>query len=117
MWNHRQLDDPIQIYIEDIIKSHISDYSYGTRRQDPTKVITENNRFTTVKNIKKEFSWAMKKNDLIIAWKSHATLRRQAKDKLTFENIIEDIKSYLYNMKDIIEVPYSTNIFASQKIK
>ena len=117
MWNHRKLDDPIQYQIENIIKSYITNYSYGTRRQNPTKVINENNQFSSVKTIKKNFNWSMSKNDLIIAWKSHATLRRQSKSNVTFEHIINDIETYLDTIDDIIEVPYSTNIFVAQKIK
>lgn len=34
MWNHRDLEDPLQKEIEDVLKSRIEDYQYGTRRED-----------------------------------------------------------------------------------
>lgn len=36
MWNHRDLNDPLQKEIEDILKREIADYDYGTRREDQT---------------------------------------------------------------------------------
>lgn len=115
MWNHRDLYDPIQKNIEDIIKSHISDYSYGKRREDPTEIIDNNNNFSSVKLIESKFRWPMNKKDIIIAWKSHATLRRQALNELIFNKIIDDIQKLLNEMSDIIEVPYETKIFAAKK--
>ena len=35
MWNHRDVEDPIQKNIENIITSFIPNYDYGLRRQDP----------------------------------------------------------------------------------
>ena len=38
LWNHRDVDDPIQKEIESIIKSFIPNYDYGLRRQaDPVE--------------------------------------------------------------------------------
>ena len=45
MWNHRDLEDPIQKEIETIIKKHISGYGYGTRREDQRKEIEKSNFF------------------------------------------------------------------------
>ena len=39
MWNHRELENPIQSKIESIIKERVSGYGYGTRREDQTEVI------------------------------------------------------------------------------
>ena len=48
MWNHRQLEDPIQSQIEDIIKDHVTGYSYGTRREDQTGIINTSGLFGSV---------------------------------------------------------------------
>ena len=41
MWNHRDTDNPIQKKIENIIKLNIPNYSYGLRREDPSKIINK----------------------------------------------------------------------------
>ena len=39
LWNHRDLNDPVQKQVEHYIKSKIDGYGYGTRREDQTEVI------------------------------------------------------------------------------
>ena len=117
MWNHRNLDDPLQQKIESIIKLHISGYSYGTRREDPTGVIAASGYFSPAKSIERTFDWAMPKSDIIVAWKSHATLRRQAGSDATFERIIDDISQCLAGLAEKITVPYTTRVYVAQLTK
>jgi ubiquinone/menaquinone biosynthesis C-methylase UbiE len=114
MWNHRNLDDPIQRQIESIIKTSISGYSYGLRREDPTAVIEQSGVFSSVKSIEGTFRWDMTRGDIIVAWKSHATLRRQAGSDAAFDRIIADISSYLQDLPETISVPYTTRIYYAQ---
>jgi len=115
MWNHRDLDDPIQQRIESIIKSAIPTYSYGSRREDPTKVINSSGYFSDTQSMQGRFVWKMPKADVIIAWKSHATLRRQAASDSLFDSIIEQIASYTDELPEVIDVPYTTRIYFAQK--
>ena len=39
LWNHRDLEEPLQAEIESLIHEYVPDYDYGVRRQDPTPVI------------------------------------------------------------------------------
>jgi ubiquinone/menaquinone biosynthesis C-methylase UbiE len=117
MWNHRDLDDPIQQRIESIIKSSIPAYSYGSRREDPTNIITTCGHFSATKSIKGSFVWKMPKSDVIVAWKSHATLKRQASSDSLFNSVIKEIASYLDKLPEVIEVPYATRIYFAQNIK
>lgn len=78
MWNHRDLNDPVQNRIEDIIKSHIPDYGYGTRGEDPTSSIDASRLFGKVRHAEGRFVAQMDRNDVIEAWQSHATVARQA---------------------------------------
>jgi ubiquinone/menaquinone biosynthesis C-methylase UbiE len=117
MWNHRDLNDSVQIQIESIIKSFIPSYSYGSRREDPTSIIDSSGDFSHVKCIEQNFTWRMSKSDIVEAWKSHATLRRQAKNENTFNEIIKDIEKYLNNFDTTIAVPYTTRIYFAQMIK
>jgi ubiquinone/menaquinone biosynthesis C-methylase UbiE len=117
MWNHRDLNDPIQSNIENIIKSHIPNYSYGSRREDPTAIINSNGHFSKVQTLESRFLWGMEQKDIITAWKSHATLRRQTGSDQIFNKVIEDIESYLINLDGLIRVPYNTKIYFAQLIK
>lgn len=117
MWNHRKLDDPIQQRIESIIKAFIPTYSYGSRREDPTAVIDASGYFCPVKSIERMFDWEMPKSDIIVAWRSHATLRRQAGDEAVFARIIAKISEYLASLPDKITVPYVTRIYFAQLTK
>lgn len=116
MWNHRDLDDPIQQKIESIIKSSIPTYSYGLRREDPTNIINTSGHFTPAKSIEGSFVWKMPKSDIIVAWKSHATLKRQAGSDSVFNSIIKEIARYLDKLPQVIDVPYTTRIYFAQKI-
>ena len=111
MWNHRNLDDPIQVQIETIIKSTIPAYSYGSRRENPTTIIDQSQRFSTVQSIEGSFDFKTTKDDIVTAWKSHATLRRQAQSEAQFNGIIAQIGAYLDTQGEVINVPYTTRIF------
>lgn len=117
MWNHRDLEDPVQQRIEAVIKAHIPDYSYGSRREDPTGVIDASRRFRAVRSIEGRFLWEMPRADIVVAWKSHATLRRQAGTDALFNRIIADISRYLQDLPATVEVPYTTRIYYAQAIK
>jgi len=117
MWNHRDLDDPIQRRIESIIRQSIPTYSYGSRREDPTNIIDASGHFAATKSIEGPFVWKMPKSDVIVAWKSHATLKRQAGSDSVFDGIIKEIASYLDELPEVIDVPYTTRIYFAQKLK
>ena len=110
MWNHRDVEDPIQKEIEDIIKSFIPNYDNGLRRQDPTSVIESHDHFAKVKHIEERFLVPMKKTNIVDAWKSHDTLYRQSNGK--FDDIINKISECL-NADEYL-VPYFTRIWFAQ---
>lgn len=116
MWNHRNLDDPIQQRIETIIKSSIPTYSYGSRREDPTDLINTSGYFSATKSIVESFVWKMRKSDVVVAWKSHATLKRQAGSDSLFDSIIQQIANCLDKLPEVIDVPYTTRIYFAQKV-
>ncbi len=113
MWNHRHLDDPIQANIEAIIKSHIAGYGYGKRREDQTEVINESGLFHEVSKIEHQVLHQQSINDCVEAWRSHATLQRQAGD--AFHPIINAISEYLDSLDTAtITVPYTTRVWVAQ---
>lgn len=114
LWNHRNLDDPIQNEIENIIKSCISDYDYGSRREDQTEVIVRSGLFETPQKIEGEILWPQKITDTIEAWRSHATLHRQAGKN--FAMIIAKIAEYLLSLDtDEIKIPYTTRAWIARR--
>lgn len=114
LWNHRNLDDPIQKKIESIIKSYIPAYDYGSRREDQSKVISESGLFEAPQKIVGEILCSQKIDDTIRAWRSHATLHRQAREK--FDAIVKDISVYLESLGvDEIKIPYTTRAWIARR--
>ena len=113
LWNYRDLSDPIQSKIEDMIRSYISDYNYGLRREDQTAVIETSGLFGKVYKIEDTIFHKQSKEDCLEAWCSHATLYRQAGN--CFNVIISDIEKILSNISSSeITVPYKTCIWLAQ---
>jgi ubiquinone/menaquinone biosynthesis C-methylase UbiE len=113
MWNHRQLDDPIQSEIEAIIKARVSSYGYGTRREDQTSVIDTCGLFGSVVHLDSRVIHEQTVTECAEAWRSHATLERQA--GVEFAEIVATIESYLIGLKTpTIQIPYFTNIWVAQ---
>ena len=114
MWNHRDLNDPIQAAIERIIKDALPGYGYGSRREDQTNIIDQSGLFGPVERIEGLVRHSQAINEVVEAWRSHATLQRQAGDK--FNAIIERISGFLASTGgEAIEIPYTTRIWIAQK--
>ena len=120
LWNHRDLNDPIQSRIEQIIRTHIPEYEYGSRREDQKKIIAESGLFKIPIYMQSSVVHEQSIDDCLIAWRSHATLQRQAGEK--FEEIIFEIEKYLRsdtslaNNFSTINVPYQTVCWMTQAI-
>jgi ubiquinone/menaquinone biosynthesis C-methylase UbiE len=113
MWNHRQLDDPIQMQIEAIIKARVSGYNYGTRREDQTAVIGASGLFGPVVHLDSRVMHEQTIQECVEAWRSHATLERQA--GAAFHDVVTAIENYLQTLgTSSIQIPYSTNIWVAQ---
>jgi ubiquinone/menaquinone biosynthesis C-methylase UbiE len=113
MWNHRDLNDPLQKEIEDILKREIDGYSYGTRREDQTEVINESGLFKDVVYVEGMVVHKILAEDFIEGWKSHGTVQRQSKDK--FDTINNEIRKLVESKgQEYIKVPYTTRIWMAQ---
>ncbi len=115
MWNHRDLEDPIQARIEGIFRSAIPDYGYGTRREDQAETIRSSGLFEKVTAIEGTIRHVQRIEDVVEAWRSHATLERQAGD--SFGRLVGEVEKYLVSLgKDSIEVPYTTRAWVARRI-
>lgn len=113
MWNHRNLDDPIQAEIEVIIRKSVSNYGYGTRRESQTSIINSSGLFGPVIHLDSDLVHEQTIDSCIEAWRSHATLERQAGDR--FSDVIANIQRYLSSLGvQKIQIPYTTNIWIAQ---
>ena len=113
MWNHRDLKDPLQAEIEAAIAKRVDGYSYGTRREDQTDEIDKSNLFGTVHKIEGSVVHAQSKAECLEAWRSHATLQRQAGD--AFKSVVDAIADVLEHHKSqTVLIPYTTRIWMAQ---
>jgi len=113
LWNYRQLEDPIQARIEEIIKGLVPGFGYGTRREDQTDIIDDSGLFGTVVHLDSCINHEQTIEECVEAWRSHATLERQA--GAAFDGVIAAIENYLQSLGTrSIQVPYSTNIWIAQ---
>lgn len=113
MWNHRQLEDPIQADIEAIIKEKVPGYGYGTRREDQAAVIDASRLFGPAVHLDSCVNHVQAIGECVEAWRSHATLERQA--GALFGSVVASIEEYLVGLKAAtIEIPYSTNIWVAR---
>jgi SAM-dependent methyltransferase len=110
MWNHRDLDEPTQSAIERTIRGHLPGYDYGTRREDQTAVIAQSGLFEDGERIEGPVRHTQSIVDWVDAWRSHATLQRQA--GAAFGAIVDEIDALLTaSGKTEIVVPYTTRIW------
>lgn len=113
MWNHRDLDDPIQAEIENIIKRNVAEYNYGSRREDQREFLEQSGQFSRIEVVEGKVIHQQAIDDCIEAWKSHATLARQAKE--CFDKVIGEIEAYLKGLNQpYIDVPYTTRVWVAQ---
>ena len=115
LWNHRDLRDPVQQGIEDIIRQAIPEYGYGTRREDQTEVIRASGLFTDITPVQGEVEHAQSPTEIVEAWRSQSTLHRQAGDK--FATIIDRIERYLVGLgRESIAIPYTTRAWLARRV-
>ena len=114
LWNHRDLDDKIQKRIEAIIAANIPGYSYGARREDQSRIIEACGLFEDICQFEGKIEWEQGVQDVLEAWRSHATLQRQAKEK--FAAIIGQIGEFLVGLNtETIMIPYTTRVWMARK--
>jgi ubiquinone/menaquinone biosynthesis C-methylase UbiE len=114
LWNHRDLTDPIQENIESIIAGFIPAYEYGTRREDQTQVIEDSGLFVDIGLHSGRILHSQAVEKAIDAWRSHATLHRQAGGD--FHKIIAEIERYLLSLgEEFIAIPYTTQAWIARK--
>lgn len=111
LWNHRDLQSPLQQAVEGVIRRRVPDYDYGARRQDQRETIRASGLFGPVTIVSGRIEHVVDSAVWVEAWRSHATLARQAGE--AFEEVVEEI-SGLVAGQERLSVPYETNIWLAQ---
>ncbi|WDZ84795.1 class I SAM-dependent methyltransferase [Micromonospora cathayae] len=107
IWNHRDLTDPTQAAVEDIIRRRIPGYGYGVRREDQAPVIRASGLFEEPEVLREPVRHRVSVPDWLAAWRSHGILESQAGDQ--FEAILADIDDYVRSLRvDELDIPYET---------
>lgn len=111
MWNHRDVEDPLQKEIEDILKSHVPHYDYGMRRENQSQFLEKSGVFSEIYYGYFPFVVEMSAGDCYEAWESHGTLAKEALHKR--EQILHQIKKVLEVYKTYL-IPYATRIWVGK---
>lgn len=114
LWNHRDLNDPLQREIEAVIHRALPGFSYGSRRQDQTPIIARSGHFESIRQIEERFVCSMSPRDALLAWSSHATLLRQAEGR--FDAILDSIGEVLRrDGRSRLPIPYFTRAWLARR--
>lgn len=116
MWNHRDLNDPIQKRTEDIILKFIPDYQRGIRRKDQRPIIESSKLFKNIFYLEMDFEIERKIDQYIFAWMS---VKNKYWDLVTpegqnlFKKIMDKTEQTLPKK---FKIKYTTRAWTAQKI-
>jgi ubiquinone/menaquinone biosynthesis C-methylase UbiE len=122
LWNHRDLTDPLQIQIEQVIRSALPNFEYGLRRNDPAETVLTSGHFSAIEHFRCDFEHETDHQHFMSAWRSHATLARAASaavsadsSNTTFERVLERIADIVPTQPFV--VPFSTAVWLFRKVE
>lgn len=113
IWNHRDLDDPLQQDVESLIRGYLPNYDYGRRRESPASEVSAHGAFDSINAEAQRFIVEVLADDWMEAWQSHATLERQAGPEMS--RILADLRSLLGTSK-VLQVPYITRLWTARRV-
>lgn len=117
MWNHRDLNDPVQKIAEDTIVEFVPNYTRGTRREDQRPIIeSRKDLFDNIIYLEEDFYFHQSIENYINAWKSVKNPYwdlEQAEGVELFEKIASKIRERLPQEFDI---KYTTRCWSAKKI-
>lgn len=114
LFNHRDLEDPLQREIETFITEQVPGYRHGSRRADQAAIINASGLFGEVHGISVPILHEVETSEWIEAWYSHATLQRQAGER--FAHVVAGIGDIVRRRCDgVVRVPYTTRGWAAPR--
>lgn len=117
MWNHRDLNDPIQKIAEDTIVEFVPNYTRGTRREDQRPIIeSRKDLFDNIVYTEEDFYFHQNIENYINAWKS---VKNKYWDVATKEG--EELLGKIMNkikerLPKEFSIKYTTRTWSARKI-
>jgi SAM-dependent methyltransferase len=112
-WNHRDLADPFQAEVEELIRRHVPEYRYGTRRADQSDVIADSGLFEPAVFLSGRTRHRVPADEWCAAWGSHSTLGQQAGEG--FDAVLDAIRDLVATQAGpVVEVPYVTRMWVAK---
>ena len=112
LWNHRDLDDPLQRAIENRVRARLPAFAYGSRRDDPSARIARSPLFEAPRSLALAHVHRTAVATFLDGFRAHATLVRQAGGRL--ESVLADIGALLADVSEIA-VPFTTRIWFARR--
>lgn len=118
MWNHRNLNCPIQTKAENIIMEFLPDYTRGVRREDQRPIIEKHNHlFKNIFYLEVDFEVNRTIDEYINAWRSvknkYWDLSTEEGTEL-FNRITDKIRKEL---PETFKIQYTTRAWTAQKVR
>ena len=116
MWNHRDLNDPIQEIAEEIIMDLVPNYNRGVRREDQRPIIeSRKDLFNDIMYLEQDFYFHQSIDNYINAWKSvknpYWDLETKEGSEL-FEKIAYQMK---HKLPSSFNIRYTTRCWSAKK--
>lgn len=117
MWNHRDLNDPIQEIAEEVINDMVTNYSRGVRREDQRPILEANKSlFDSIVYLEQDFIFHQNIENYIFAWKSvknpYWDLETPQGQEL-FEKIAYQLR---HKLPSSFGIKYTTRAWSARKI-
>ncbi len=117
MWNHRDLNDPIQEVAEEVILDLIPEYKRGIRREEQRSVIEEyRDLFDEIFYLEKDFYFHQSLENYLLAWKSVKNPYWDLETKEGAELFDRIIYQMRHKLPKEFSIKYTTRIWSAKKI-
>lgn len=118
VWNHRDLADPLQQQVEALIEAQIPGYERGARRQNPLPDLLDRGGFRDAGEYQHRFEVEVNLSHWLDAWRSHATLQRQAGPRWeSIQSAIAELARHALEAGSAqrLRVPYFTRLYWARR--
>ncbi|MCR6578201.1 class I SAM-dependent methyltransferase [Campylobacter insulaenigrae] len=117
MWNHRDLNDPIQKVAEDTIIEFVPNYTRGTRREDQRPVIEKRkDLFDNIIYTEEDFYFHQSIENYINAWRSVKNRYWDVDTKEGAELSMKIMNSIQERLPKEFDIKYTTRTWSAKKI-
>ena len=117
LWNHRDLNDPLQKSVEAIIEECVPNYTRGERREDQRPILEAHKAlFDGIVYLEHDFYFEQSLENYLLAWQSVKNPfwdLNTGEGKALFEKICAKIRQKL---PSVFEIKYTTRAWSAKKV-